>query len=76
MAHRQVSSTMLDAGDTKMKEIFLPVHLTLPLEAIRDIVLRRKGKSGKVTWDPAGPPASCSHLGEKKTLKARWAPGW
>lgn len=71
MGHGHVPGTGLGARDTKMEKIFLPASLTLPLEAISDIALRRKGKSQKVTWDPAGPPAPCSHMAEKRTLKAR-----
>lgn len=49
---------MLGASDTKMKEVFLSVGLTLPLEALSAIALRRKAKSGDVTRDPASPPST------------------
>lgn len=40
--------TVLGAGDTKMKQAFLLVGLTLPLEALSVVALWRKAKSGEV----------------------------
>lgn len=45
------AGTVLFAGNTRTKDIFLPICLNLLLERISDIALKRKGKSREVTRD-------------------------
>lgn len=65
----QVPGIVLGADNTKMKEVFWPTGLSLPLEPISDIALRRK-------VSPERSPASCSHLAENRTLMAIGVQCW
>lgn len=61
--------TGLGARDTKMKKIFLPACSTLPLEAIGDIALRRKGKSRRLAGTqlvPQHPAATWQRTGHSR----------